>query len=275
MRTRKEVLANKEILTTREVALLLNVTTQTIKNYIYAGRLKALRTPGGHHRIRRADLKSLGFDLGDNPIQQIPSQDELLESYNKLTETFDAVVKVFAKCFDTRDIVRTGHSARVADLACKAGQQLSFSAEKMHELKLSAWMHDIGKIGINEAILGKPGKLTDQEFFFVKQHCEIGETIAAQSENLKPVAPFIRHHHERYDGTGYPDGLAGNNIEVQSRIIAVADAYDVMCSDLPHRPAFSESDALAEIKNCAGTQFDPMVADVFIDTVKGQSKYMQ
>ncbi len=274
MRVKKVVLANKEILTTREVALLLNVTTQTIKNYIYAGQLKALKTPGGHHRIRRADLKSLGFDLGNNPIQQVPTHNELLESYNKLTETFDAVVKTFAKCFDTRDIVRTGHSARVADLACMAGQQMGFHEEKVHELKLSAWMHDIGKIGINEAILGKPGRLTDQEFFLVKQHCEIGETIAAQSENLKSVAPFIRHHHERHDGTGYPDGLKGPDIEIQSRIIAVADAYDMMRSDLPYRAAFSESDALAEIKTYAGTQFDPMVVDVFVDSVKGQNAYL-
>ena len=130
-------------------------------------------------------------------------------------------------------------------------------------------MHDVGKIGISEAILGKPGRLTGQELFLVKKHPEIGEEIVTRVDGLKPVASAIRHSHERFDGKGYPDEIGGVDIELNSRIIAVADAYDYLCSDLSYRKAYSMDESLQEIQKSSGTQFDPEVVSLFNETIKG------
>ncbi len=264
-------IASKEILNTREAAALLKVTTQTIKNYIYSGKLKAIKTPGGHHRIRRVDLQSLGFVIEEEKDARNLSMDELWQAYNNLMQSFVNTVETFIRALDTRDIVSAGHSNRVAEIACQMGKKMQFSEKELQELRLAALLHDVGKIGISEVILGKPGRLTDQEFFLVKKHSEIGEKIVAGVDQLNSVASTIRHHHERYDGKGYPDELAGSDIELNSRIIAVADAYDFLRSDLSFRKAHSINDSLTEIKNAAGTQFDPDVVDVFVNGVKGQS----
>jgi len=264
-------IASKEVLTTREAANLLNVTTQTIKNYIYSGKLKAISTPGGHHRLRRIDLKSLGFIVEEEKGTQNFSIDELLDAYNRLKGDFISTVESLVKALDTRDIVSSGHSSRVADLSCAVGDIMGFPEKELRDLKLAALLHDVGKIGISEVILGKPGRLTDQEFFLVKKHSEIGEKIVETVENLKPIAPAVRHHHERFDGKGYPDKIGGSDIELNSRIISVADAYDFLHSDLFFRKALSKDDALEEIKNFSGTQFDPEVVKNFVETIKGHN----
>ncbi len=261
-------ISSKEILNTREAASLLKVTTQTIKNYIYSGKLKAIKTPGGHHRIRRADLKTLGFSIEEDKDPRQFSVDELWDAYNNLLRTFVSTVESLIKALDTRDIVSAGHSQRVSDLAGAVGRKIGYSEKELQELRLGALLHDVGKIGISESILGKPGRLTDQEFFLIKKHPEIGEKIISNVQDLSGVAPAVRHHHERYDGKGYPDEIGGSEIEMNSRIISLADAYDFLRSDLSFRKALSVDDSLHEIKESAGTQFDPEVAGVFIETVK-------
>jgi excisionase family DNA binding protein len=260
-------IASKEIYTTREAASLIKVTTQTIKNYIYSGRLKAIKTPGGHHRIRRIDLKDVGFAVEEEKGQQHFSMDELWSAYNSLSTTLVTTVEKLMKALDSRDIVSSGHSSRVADLSCAAGKIMGFSEKELRDLKLSALLHDVGKIGISEVILGKPGRLTDQEYFLVKKHSEIGEKIVAEIEDLKPIASSVRHCHERFDGKGYPDGIGGSDIELNSRIIAVADAYDYLHSDLFFRKPFSIDDSLQEVKNSSGTQFDPEIVKIFVDSI--------
>lgn len=272
MRKRTADPVSKEILNTREAAALLKVTTQTIKNYIYSGKLEAIKTPGGHHRIRRSDLKNLGFVMDDErQVQRQVSIDDVWAAYNGLLKTFVSTVEALIRALDTRDIVSSGHSVRVADLACLVGRQLGYSEQQLQELKIAALMHDVGKIGISEAILGKPGRLTDQEFFLVKKHSEIGEKIVSEISNMGTVARAVRHHHERFDGTGYPDQLAGDDIELNARIIAVADAYDFLRSDLSFRKAFSVDSSLDEIRNGAGAQFDPEIADIFISNLRSGS----
>lgn len=268
-------LASKEILNTREAAALLKVTTQTIKNYIYSGKLNAIKTPGGHHRIRRVDLKSLGFVIDEERSQQSFSTEELWDAYNKLLATFVTTVEAFIKALDTRDIISSGHSARVAGLSCAVGRNYGFSEKELRDLKLAALLHDVGKIGISENILGKPGRLTDQEFFLIKQHPEIGENLVSGVDHLRGLAPVIRHHHERFDGSGYPDKLGGSDIELNSRIISVADAFDFLRSDLSFRRAMSVDDSLQEIKSASGTQFDPDVVRIFVDSVKEASVHFQ
>jgi len=261
-------IASKEILTTREAANLLNVTTQTIKNYIYSGKIKALRTPGGHHRIRRIDLKNLGFVVEEEKDRQNLSMDDLWDAYNNLLNAIVSTVESFMKALDTRDIVQSGHSSRVANLSYAVGNIMGFSEKGLQDLRMGALLHDVGKIGISEVILGKPGRLTDQEYSLVKKHSEIGEEIVSEIEDLKPIASSVRHCHERFDGKGYPDGIRGSDIQLNSRIIAVADAYDFLRSDLSIRKALSGDDALQEIRNHSGTQFDPEIVKNFVDVIK-------
>ncbi len=268
MSKKTEHLASKEILNTREAASLLKVTTQTIKNYIYSGKLKAIKTPGGHHRVRRVDLQNIGFVVDEEKNEDNMTIQELMLSYDRLLKTFVSTVEALIKALDTRDIVSSGHSARVAELACAVGKRMNYTDKSLQQLKLAALMHDVGKIGISEAILGKPGRLTDQEFFLVKKHSEIGEKIVSDVSHLSGIASSVRHHHERFDGKGYPDEISGDDIELDARIIAVADAYDFLRSDLSFRRACSVDDSLHEIRTGAGSQFDPEVVDIFVNNVR-------
>lgn len=271
MTIKKQENASMEILNTREAADLLNVNPQTLKNYIYSGKLPALKTPGGHHRIKKSDLKNIGFIIKEEKPPLHFSSGELWEAYNGLAVTLDATVEAFVKALDTRQIISSGHSSRVADLACSVGKGMGLAEKQLRELRLAALFHDVGKVGISEAILGKPGRLTDQEYFMIKKHPEIGEIIVKEMKHLSPLASSVRHHHERFDGKGYPDKIGGSDIELKARIIAVAEAYDFLNSDLSFRRGFSNDDILGEIKNCSGTQFDPSVVKYFIDH-KGENK---
>jgi HD-GYP domain-containing protein (c-di-GMP phosphodiesterase class II) len=171
------------------------------------------------------------------------------------------------KALDERDIISSGHSSRVANLACAVGESMGFTSKELRDLRLAGLLHDVGKIGISENILGKPGRLTDQEFFMVKKHPEIGEKIVVKIELLQPLANTIRHIHERFDGKGYPDGVAGMAIDLRSRILAVADTYDFLRSDLSFRRALSVDDSMRELSKAAGTQLDPDVVKVFFENI--------
>jgi excisionase family DNA binding protein/putative nucleotidyltransferase with HDIG domain len=258
----------KETLKTKEAAELLKVTTQTIKNYIYSGRLKALKTPGGHHRIRRGDLMKLGFVGESSQREATLDREQLLNQYRKLFESYLSTVKVILQALDGRDAIAAGHSTRVSRYAMSIAGELGFASKEKEELELAALLHDIGKVGISESILGKPGRLTDQELFLVKRHPEIGESIVKEVDRLKGVGPAIRHHHERYDGAGYPDSLSGIDIPLPSRVIAIAETFDYLRSHLAFRRALSIDEALVEIERSSGTQFDPTIAALFVDKVR-------
>jgi len=257
--------AHKEILKTREAAELLKVTTQTIKNYIYSGKLKALKTPGGHHRIRRADLKEIGF-LEDLPGEEGKlSREELYVRYKDLLSSYVSTITVILRALDSRDAISSGHSQRVADYSRTTGEKLGLSPIKIRNLELASLLHDVGKIGVSEYILGKPGKLTDQELFMIKKHPEIGGKIVEDVEFLKPTVSPILHHHERFDGKGYPDGLAGEDIPLNARIISVTETFDFLTSDLSYRKALSKEQAFDELKRVSGSQFDPEIVSAFMN----------
>lgn len=267
MAKKKVDLITREILNTREAASLLKVTTQTIKNYIYSGKLKAIKTPGGHHRIRRVDLEGIGFISEEEmtPVSLTPT--DMLSSYEVIVKTLVSTIEAFTKALDMRDVIFAGHSSRVDNISASIGKSMGLSNKELQELKLASLLHDVGKVGISESILGKPGQLTDQEFFLVKQHPEIGEKIVSGIEQLRSVASTVRHHHERFDGSGYPDGIAGSEIELCARIIAVVETYDFMRSDLSFRKSVSVDETLKEIKSGSGTQFDPDVVEHLMSTV--------
>ena len=264
---KKAPFIQKEILKTREAADLLKVTTQTIKNYIYSGKLKALKTPGGHHRIRRSDLKEIGF-LEDLPGEEGRlGREELYQVYKDLLNSYTSTLKVIIKALDSRDAISSGHSQRVADYSKAIADKLGMASAEKRNLELAALLHDVGKIGISEYILGKPGRLTDQELFMVKKHPEIGEQILENVEFLKSTIPPILHHHERYDGKGYPGGLAGDDIPLSAKIISVSETYDYLTSDLSYRNAISKEQAREELKNSSGNQLDPEIVYTFLDTI--------
>jgi HD-GYP domain-containing protein (c-di-GMP phosphodiesterase class II) len=148
---------------------------------------------------------------------------------------------------------------------------MAFSPESQRTLELAALLHDVGKILISEQILGKPGKLTDQEAYIIRQHPEMGERIVNGVEFLKETKPFIRHHHERFDGLGYPDGLSGEDIPLEARIIFIAEAFDTLRSDRPYHHSRNIKEALEEMERGSGTQFDPNILRTFIENVGKES----
>jgi excisionase family DNA binding protein len=262
MKEKENALQFKEVLSTIEAARIINVTQQTIKNYIYSGKLKAVKTPCGHHRIRRSDLWSLGFTRERGRTERAATE-ESAAAYTHLFEQYVATIETLMGVLDDRDTIRSGHSSRVASLSCAVGAIMRFTQGELRDLNLTALLHDVGKLGVSENILRKPGRLTDQEYFVVKKHPEIGEKILGKVELLQPLAPGIRQSHERYDGRGYPDGVAGTAIDVKARIIAVADTYDYLRSDLAYRRALSHDDSIREIKSVSGRQFDPRIVTMF------------
>jgi len=169
-----------------------------------------------------------------------------------------------AKAVDARDTYTGSHSERVGELAAKVAKRLGLNAEQVELTRLAGSLHDLGKLAIPEEILRKPGTLTDSERLVLERHPQIGFRML-DSLGVDPVADLVLHHHERWDGAGYPDGLRGEEIPLGARIIFVTDAYDAMTSDRIYRPRLSSQAALAELERCEGTQFDPGIVAAFVE----------
>jgi putative nucleotidyltransferase with HDIG domain len=167
-----------------------------------------------------------------------------------------------AKAVDLRDTYTGSHSSRVADLAARLAERLGLDEEQVELTRLAGSLHDLGKLAIPEEILRKPGPLTDPERLVLERHPQIGFRML-ESLGVDPVAEWVLHHHERWDGSGYPDGLPGEQIPLGARIIFVADAYDAMTSERVYRRRVASEQAVAELKRCAGSQFDPGIVDAF------------
>jgi putative nucleotidyltransferase with HDIG domain len=195
---------------------------------------------------------------------------ERMENVVLLQELYDSILSTLygmAKILDARDPYTSQHSTRVTSLAMTLAEHLDMEDTERDTLFISSSLHDIGKVGIPDSILLKPGALTDEEFSIIKKHSEIGAEILKSISVMHRETDIIRHHHERFDGRGYPDGLKGNEIPYLSRILTLADTFDAMTSERPYRKALSTKDAISEITRCKGSQFDPMLADSFIETL--------
>jgi len=168
-------------------------------------------------------------------------------------------VDALALLVDIRDKGTSEHSLHVAKLAQRLALELDCTPEQARAVYLGAKLHDIGKVAVADTILHKTEPLTAEEWKAMRKHPAIGADVVARIGRLADVAPIIRGHQERYDGSGYPEGLAGEQIPLEARIVGVADAYDAMVSDRPYRERMTTDDALAELHRCAGTQFDPDV----------------
>ncbi|MCS6949267.1 MAG: HD domain-containing protein [bacterium] len=177
-----------------------------------------------------------------------------------VNDTVRALVRVAAM----REKGADRHSARVAVLAVATGEKLGLSDEELLTLRRAAELHDIGKVAISDNILCKLGRLTEEEIQVMRQHATLALEILGSVQALQPTLPLIKHHHERWDGTGYPDGLSGEQIPLGARIIAVAETYDILTHGASWKEPLSVEEAKAEIQRCAGTQFDPRVVEAFL-----------
>lgn len=201
----------------------------------------------------------------DNGIKKHELASSKTQILKDLSELFYKTIKSIAHALDAKDEYTHGHSMRVTLYSLALAKKLDLPDNLLEEIETTGLLHDIGKIAIPEKILLKPGKLTDEEFEIIKKHPELGEHLINGIGKLKLISNWLKYHHERYDGKGYPEGLIGEQIPISSRIIAIADTYDAMTSTRAYRPALSHEAAIEEIKRCAGTQFDPKLADIFIN----------
>jgi HD-GYP domain-containing protein (c-di-GMP phosphodiesterase class II) len=186
------------------------------------------------------------------------------QAQEKLREALFGLVHCLTAAIDAKDPYTWGHSERVARIAVRLGEQMNLAPSASSDLYLAGLLHDIGKIGIRDSVLQKPGKLTEEEFEHIKLHVTIGDRLVSNIEPLQHLRPGVRNHHERWDGKGYPDGLAGESIPLQARILAVADSCDAMMAARPYRAALLPPQIDVIMANGAGSQWDPNIIKHFL-----------
>lgn len=209
------------------------------------------------------DMKAI-FDEADNNMYR--------EKLHRSKSSRSAIVQALITALEARDFQTEGHSDRLEQLMGALAIAMNVSEQQLSDLRLFARFHDIGKVGIPDHILFKPGKLTDEEYTIMRQHSDIGHRIALSAPDLVPIADWILKHHERWDGSGYPLGLGEVEIPLACRMLGIIDAYDAMISDRPYRKAMSHQEAVVEIRRCSGTQFDPSLVEVFTTLLHGVLK---
>lgn len=224
-----------------------------------------------HNQIRK--LETRYRSLWTEYSQMLQHFESSRDEVNRL---YCMAANFLAATLEARDEEALRHMEQVAAYAVALARNMGLSPKELTDIYYASMLHDLGKIGISELILNKPGKLTGEEYAQVRRHPEIGIEILQTMTFMKNLFPLILHHHEYYDGTGYPGGLARDQIPLGARIIAIADAYDAMTSDRPYRPAFSQAEAVVELKRGAGTQFDPHLVERFLEILKhGQLKELR
>jgi putative nucleotidyltransferase with HDIG domain len=195
--------------------------------------------------------------------------------FQNLEQSYMQMVVSLARTMDARDSYTSGHSERISEWAEAVARELGCEEAEIQDIRWGALLHDIGKIGVPDAILRKPGKLTDAEWAIMRKHPEIGEEILASTERMRGVAALVRHHQEKWNGRGYPDGLKGEEIPLGARILAVCDTYSAITDDRPYKRARTHSEAVTELRRCAGDQFDPEVVEAFCRVVERQREQAQ
>lgn len=187
--------------------------------------------------------------------------------YIDMRDNYLNTVEALVQALEAKDTYTSGHSARVGKLAVTIAEELEMSDDQIESLKYAAVLHDVGKIGVSEIILNKEGKLLDSEWEAIRSHPVMGQTIIKSIKFLFDIGQVVRHHHERFDGNGYPDGIKGLEIPLESRIIAVADTYDAITSDRSYRKGSTHDEAIAELNRVAGSQLDPKIVEIFCNVV--------
>ena len=218
---------------------------------------------GEGHRFGTRELELLG-ELATTAGAAL----DHAERRDRLLHTIRARVRALVRSIDSHDGYTAGHSAHVVEWSCTLGERLRLSLPDLFELELGALLHDLGKVRVPEEVLRKPAALDHGERVLVRRHPVWGAELLEAVPGLEPVATIVRFHHERWDGTGYPDGLARDRIPVASRIIAVCDAYHAMTSERPYRMALPPAAAASELCRAAGAQFDPAIVKCFVEVLQ-------
>ncbi len=203
----------------------------------------------------------------EKKTQEIMLQQEKIEKMSK------QIVTALSGAIDAKDTYTNGHSTRVAEYSCKIAERMGMSEEAQDEIYMMGLLHDVGKIGVPDAIINKPAKLTDEEYTVIMNHPVLGARILKGITEFPKMAIGARWHHERYDGKGYPDGLSGEEIPLEARIIAVADAYDAMSSRRSYRSILPQEVVRAEVVKGKGTQFDPAIAETMLTMIDEDTEY--
>ena len=218
--------------------------------------------------------RDLEAKVAERTVEVVLKRREIEELYDKLQISYETTLEALAAALDTRDTETQGHSVRVSEYTVVIARRMGVEEPELTEIRRGALLHDVGKIGIPDAVLRKPGKLTAEEWHEMRQHPEIGGRILSGIKFLEKSLPVVMAHQERFDGSGYPRGLKGDEIPLGARIFAVVDTLDAMTSDRPYRKALRYEDAREEIVRNSGIQFDPKVVEVFLSIPPEEWKAM-
>ena len=232
-----------------------------IQNH-FSGVLVCANRDGGFEQLEDDVLLALGDHAG-----------AALENgrlHGELRASYIATVRMLAEAIEVKDPSVRLHSDQVVSYVASVASKLEIEPRRREELSIASLLHDVGKIGISERILLKPGPLTKEERSAIEMHPRIGFRLVEQIPVLDAIAPAVLHHHERFDGDGYPAGLSGEQISLEARVICVADSFSAMTSQRPYRAALGLDEACAELERCAGTQFDPQVVRLFVEEVRAR-----
>ena len=236
--------------------------------------IKKLDIQGYCEKTDKPDQLLLLIESGIKSIDQMNMikkiNEELSESKEKLEKSYLETIEILRYTVEAKDVYTRGHSDRVSEYSVLIGEKLGLSEEELKTLRIGGLFHDVGKIGIPDSILLKETKLSDDEYSEIKNHPSIGAHILSNATIFKDIIPIVLHHHERYDGKGYPKRLAGEDIPLMARIAAVADTFDAMTSKRSYRDALPLDIVKEELRKNSGTQFDPKVAEVFLDILENE-----
>jgi len=242
-----------------EVTTAVNCLNKGAYDYI----VKPFNVPDVLLAVKRALERRRLWLKGEASQQAL--QQEVERQSKKIYESFLGAMVALGYALEAKDVYTSGHSRKVSALSKALATELGISQDNIERIRLAGLLHDIGKIGIRESVLNKPGRLTDEEYNQIKPHPQIGVRILAPIVEDTSILDIVRHHHERYDGKGYPDSLRCNEIPIGASILAVADTYDALTSSRPYREAMCSEKACKEIARCSGSQFVPEVSEVFLN----------
>ena len=241
--------------------------------------IKRLDIQGYCEKSDKFDQLLLLIESGIKSIQQMNEikkiNRELIDTNEKLEQAYLESIETLRYTVEAKDVYTRGHSDRVAAYSVLIGKRLGLSEEQLKTLHIGGLFHDIGKIGVPDSILQKEAKLTDDEYSQIKQHPNIGVHILSNASIFKDIIPIVESHHEKFDGTGYPNQLAGENIPYLARITSLADSFDAMTSRRSYRDVLPLETVIRELERCRGTQFDPELVDLFLDIIKNDFASIQ
>jgi putative two-component system response regulator len=238
---------------------------ESLLNALKAGADDFISKPFDRYELR---ARLMGITRLNRYQKLIQERAKLREANAQLLSAYEATIEGWSHALDLRDRETEGHSQRVTQLTIKLAQALGISDENIMHIRRGALLHDVGKIGVPDSILHKPAKLTDEEWTIMRKHPQLAYDMLYLIEYLRPALEIPLNHHEKWDGTGYPHGLKGEEIPLPARLFAVIDVWDALTSDRPYRPAWSQEEALAYIREQAGQHFDPQVVDLFFRIIE-------